>query len=138
MDVEHGFAEQYEAISSRKKVIKELKEAAKDATGIYVATDPDREGEAIGWHLAHELGGGKRKIHRLMFNEITRKLAMPSRSRHSLNTPCCSASSSHRRNKAENALKPLSTWLLMAGDCPVSSTSALNKKQPPSKTPAPR
>ena len=47
--------------------------AAKDATDIYIATDPDREGEAIGWHLAEELGTKKKKIHRLMFNEITKK-----------------------------------------------------------------
>ena len=73
VDVENGFEEQYEAIASRKKVIKELKDAAKDATDIFVATDPDREGEAIGWHIAQELGGKKRKIHRLMFNEITKK-----------------------------------------------------------------
>ena len=73
VDVDHDFAEQYESILSRKKVIKELKDAARDAIDIYVATDPDREGEAIGWHLAHELGGKKRKIHRLMFNEITKK-----------------------------------------------------------------
>ncbi len=73
VDVDHDFAEQYESILSRKKVIKELKDAAKEATDIYVATDPDREGEAIGWHLAQELGGRKRKIHRLMFNEITKK-----------------------------------------------------------------
>ena len=61
------------SIDSRKKVIKELKDAAKDASDIYVATDPDREGEAIGWHLTQELGGKKRKIHRLTFNEITKK-----------------------------------------------------------------
>ena len=73
VDVDNDFAEQYESILSRKKVIKELKDAAKEATDIYVATDPDREGEAIGWHLAQELGGRKRKIHRLMFNEITKK-----------------------------------------------------------------
>src|SRR5712671_5991792 len=73
VDVDNDFAEEYESILSRKKVIKELKDAAKDATDIYVATDPDREGEAIGWHLAQELGGKKRKIHRLMFNEITKK-----------------------------------------------------------------
>src|SRR5262249_55434554 len=73
VDVDHDFSEEYESIPSRKKVIKELKDAAKDATDIYVATDPDREGEAIGWHLAQELGGRKRKIHRLMFNEITKK-----------------------------------------------------------------
>src|SRR5205814_1678059 len=71
--VDDDFAEEYESIPSRKKVIKELKDAAKDATDIYVATDPDREGEAIGWHLAQELGGKRRKIHRLMFNEITKK-----------------------------------------------------------------
>ena len=73
VDVDNDFEEQYEGILSRKKVIKELKDAAKLATDIYVATDPDREGEAIGWHIAQELGGKKRKIHRLMFNEITKK-----------------------------------------------------------------
>ena len=73
VDVDNDFAEEYESIESRKKVIKELKDAAKDATDIYVATDPDREGEAIGWHLIQELKGKKRKIHRLTFNEITKK-----------------------------------------------------------------
>jgi DNA topoisomerase-1 len=73
VDVDHDFAEQYESLVSRKKVIKELKDAAKEATEIFVATDPDREGEAIGWHLAHELGGKKRRIRRLMFNEITKR-----------------------------------------------------------------
>jgi DNA topoisomerase I len=73
VDVENDFAEQYESIESRKKIIKELKDAAKDASDIYVATDPDREGEAIGWHLTQELKGKKRKIHRLTFNEITKK-----------------------------------------------------------------
>jgi DNA topoisomerase-1 len=73
VDVEADFAETYEAIASRKKIIKELKDAAKDASDIYVATDPDREGEAIGWHLKQELGGKRRRIHRLTFNEITKK-----------------------------------------------------------------
>jgi len=73
VDVDNEFAETYESIESRKKIIKELKDAAKDATDIYVATDPDREGEAIGWHLIEELKGKKRKIHRLTFNEITKK-----------------------------------------------------------------
>ena len=73
VDVDNDFAEEYESIATRKKVIKELKDAAKDASDIYIATDPDREGEAIGWHLAQELGGRKRKIHRLTFNEITKK-----------------------------------------------------------------
>ena len=73
VDVDDDFAPVYEPIAARKKVIAELKSAAKDATDIYIATDPDREGEAIGWHLAEELGSKKKKIHRLMFNEITKK-----------------------------------------------------------------
>ena len=73
VDVDEGFAPVYELLATRKKVIAELKSAAKDATDIYIATDPDREGEAIGWHLAEELGTKKKKIHRLMFNEITKK-----------------------------------------------------------------
>ena len=74
VDIEEGFEPSYEVIASRKKVLKELKDAAKDADTIYIATDPDREGEAIGWHLAEELGrGNEKKIRRLMFNEITKK-----------------------------------------------------------------
>jgi DNA topoisomerase-1 len=74
VDVDEGFEPSYEVIASRKKVLTELKAAAKDAEEIFVATDPDREGEAIGWHLAEELGrANKKKIRRLMFNEITKK-----------------------------------------------------------------
>jgi DNA topoisomerase-1 len=73
VDVDKGFTPEYIVIPERLKVIKALREAAKGVTDIYVATDPDREGEAIGWHLAEELGTGKKKIHRLMFNEITKK-----------------------------------------------------------------
>jgi DNA topoisomerase-1 len=74
VDIEEDFEPSYEVIASRKKVLKELKDAAKESEDIYIATDPDREGEAIGWHLAEELGAGNRKkIQRLMFNEITKK-----------------------------------------------------------------
>ena len=74
VDIEDDFEPSYEVIASRKKVLKELKEAAKGSDDIFIATDPDREGEAIGWHLAEELGAGnKKKIQRLMFNEITKK-----------------------------------------------------------------
>lgn len=72
VDVDAGFEPEYVVIPDRVKVIKELKDAAKLADEIYVATDPDREGEAIGWHLAEELGS-KKKVRRLMFNEITKK-----------------------------------------------------------------
>ena len=74
VDIEEDFEPSYEVIASRKKVLKELKDAAKESDEIFIATDPDREGEAIGWHLAEELGAGNRKkIRRLMFNEITKK-----------------------------------------------------------------
>ena len=73
VDVDEDFAPEYVVIPDRAKVIKELKAAAKGVEDIFVATDPDREGEAIGWHLAEELGGKKRNIRRLMFNEITKK-----------------------------------------------------------------
>jgi DNA topoisomerase-1 len=74
VDVDEDFEPTYEVIASRKKVLKELKDEAKKATTIFMATDPDREGEAIGWHLAEELGPtNKKKIRRLMFNEITKK-----------------------------------------------------------------
>src|SRR5687767_1054112 len=74
VDIDDDFEPSYEVIASRKKVLKELKDAAKESDDIFIATDPDREGEAIGWHLAEELGAGNRKkIRRLMFNEITKK-----------------------------------------------------------------
>ncbi|HKV99111.1 MAG TPA: type I DNA topoisomerase [Vicinamibacterales bacterium] len=73
VDVDAGFEPEYVVLPDRVKVIKELKDLAKSADEIYVATDPDREGEAIGWHLTEELGAAKKKVHRLMFNEITKK-----------------------------------------------------------------
>src|SRR4029453_4222989 len=73
VDVDAGFEPEYVVIPARGKVVKELKEFAKSADDIFVATDPDREGEAIGWHLAEELGRPRKKVQRLMFNEITRK-----------------------------------------------------------------
>ena len=76
VDVDGGFAPVYDVIPTRKKVIKALKDAAKNVEHIYVATDPDREGEAIGWHLANELGTKKRKVSRLMFNEITKSAVL--------------------------------------------------------------
>jgi len=76
VEIEQGFEPVYEVIPARKKVIKALKAAAKNVSRVYVATDPDREGEAIGWHVAAELGNRKRTISRLMFNEITRKAVL--------------------------------------------------------------
>ena len=74
VDVKKGFAAEYEALPARKKILDELKAAAKDAEAIYLAADPDREGEAICWHLSEALGGrSKKKYRRVVFNEITKK-----------------------------------------------------------------
>jgi DNA topoisomerase-1 len=72
VDIEHGFAPTYELLAGRKKVIAELKKYARTAPEIFLATDLDREGEAIAWHLAECLGIRNQKVHRVVFNEITR------------------------------------------------------------------
>jgi DNA topoisomerase-1 len=75
VDIEHGFEPHYEIIEGKKKLISELKAAAKKVEEVYLAADPDREGEAICYHLQEELGEkkGGPKIFRVMFNEITKK-----------------------------------------------------------------
>jgi DNA topoisomerase-1 len=71
VDIEKDFTPVYEVISGKKKVLSELKSAAKDAGEVLLAADPDREGEAICWHLAQELRTTKKPIQRITFNEIT-------------------------------------------------------------------
>ena len=73
VDVENNFEPHYEVIEGKKKLIAELKAAAKDVDSVYLAADPDREGEAICYHLQEELNGSKKgpKFYRVMFNEIT-------------------------------------------------------------------
>ncbi len=73
VDVEHGFEPDYVVIPKKKKVLSELKSEAKKADAIFLAPDPDREGEAISFHLAEELGSRASKVHRVLFNEITKK-----------------------------------------------------------------
>jgi len=72
VDLKKNFEPTYIMIPSKKAVIQELKSAAKEAETVYLATDPDREGEAIGAHLRDLLDGKKRKFYRVTFNEITR------------------------------------------------------------------
>jgi DNA topoisomerase-1 len=73
VDVEKNFEPHYEVIEGKKKLIAELKAAAKGVDSVYLAADPDREGEAICYHLQEELNGSKKgpKFYRVMFNEIT-------------------------------------------------------------------
>ncbi len=75
VDVEHGFEPRYEVIEGKRKLISELRQAASKVDEIYLAADPDREGEAICYHLQEELQNGKKggpQIFRVMFNEITK------------------------------------------------------------------
>ena len=73
IDIEKGFQETYEVVPGKEKVVQELKAAAKSASAILLATDPDREGEAIAWHLAEELKQPKIVTKRVEFHEITKK-----------------------------------------------------------------
>ncbi|RMG88578.1 MAG: DNA topoisomerase I, partial [Candidatus Dadabacteria bacterium] len=75
VDVENGFTPQYGVIRGKGKVVQRLKQAAKSADVIYLAPDPDREGEAIAWHIAEEIRPkrGEKPIYRVMIHEITKK-----------------------------------------------------------------
>src|ERR671918_160486 len=70
---EETFEPGYEVLEGKEKVVSELKAAAKKADMIYIASDPDREGEAIGWHVMNLLGGDSTKVRRVLFHEITKK-----------------------------------------------------------------
>lgn len=73
VDIEKGFRPEYVTIKGKGAVLKALKDAAKKAEAVYLAPDPDREGEAIAWHIARELKIDKDKIYRVLFNELTPK-----------------------------------------------------------------
>src|SRR6185295_2064066 len=73
VDPKKKFKPKYVVTPAKKKVLDDLKKAAEKADTLYVATDPDREGEAIGWHLAQELSIPKKNVYRITFNEITQR-----------------------------------------------------------------
>ncbi len=73
VDTEKDFHPEYVTIKGKGKILSGLKKAGKDADTVFLAPDPDREGEAIAWHIAQELGTGKKKIFRVLFNELTGK-----------------------------------------------------------------
>ncbi len=72
VDPKKGFEPDYQVIPNKVKVIEELKKASKEVPELYLATDPDREGEAIAWHIQEELKARGKKIHRVLFNAITK------------------------------------------------------------------
>lgn len=72
VDIKKHFAPKYEIIKGKEKLVEELKDEAEKSDGVYLATDPDREGEAISWHLAYILGLDTSEKNRVEFNEITK------------------------------------------------------------------
>jgi DNA topoisomerase-1 len=76
VDIEHDFEPRYVTIRGRGKIIKELKRASQNVGTIYLAPDPDREGEAIAWHVAEELKDRGKRIYRVLVNEITKKAVL--------------------------------------------------------------
>jgi DNA topoisomerase-1 len=73
VDLQKDFEPQYVIIPGKGKVLRELKKASKGVEDIYLGPDPDREGEAIAWHVAEEIGDENKNIYRVLFNEITKK-----------------------------------------------------------------
>lgn len=78
VDIDNNFKPDYKIIKGKAKLVKELKKDIKDADFIYLATDPDREGEAISWHLYDTLGLKEENYDRIVFNEITKKAVLDS------------------------------------------------------------
>src|SRR6267143_3469488 len=76
VDLDKDFAPEYHVIHGKTKILEEIKKAAKDKENIYLAPDPDREGEAIAWHIAQKLGPRRKNVHRVLFNEITKKAVL--------------------------------------------------------------
>src|SRR4051812_41188405 len=72
VDTKNGFEPDYQVIPNKVKVIEELRKASKLVPTLYLATDPDREGEAIAWHIQEELKARGKKIHRVLFNSVTK------------------------------------------------------------------
>ncbi len=71
VEIDKGFRPKYVTIRGKAKTLAELKKAAEESSAVYVATDPDREGEAIAWHVRDQIGDGAR-VHRVLFHEITK------------------------------------------------------------------
>ncbi|MEI8032433.1 MAG: type I DNA topoisomerase [Chlorobiaceae bacterium] len=72
LDFDHHYEPRYEIIAGKEKVVRQLKKLAAEADEILIATDPDREGEAIAWHISNEIGATKKPVFRVLFNEITK------------------------------------------------------------------
>ena len=86
IDIENNFAPNYVPITGKKKDIAALKKMAKESSKVILATDPDREGEAISWHLYDELELKDSEYERVVFNEITKDVVINSINNHKLSS----------------------------------------------------
>jgi len=102
VDLENEFSPHYVVIKGKEKIIRELKKASRETEKIYLAPDPDREGEAIAWHIAEELGNGGKKIYRALIHEITPHAVM-----HALKNPRGLQESLYRAQQARRILDRL-------------------------------
>jgi len=97
IDIEKGFTPQYKVIPDKKDIVKKIKTHAAGAKTIYLASDPDREGEAIAWHVAEEIKKQGSAVHRITFHEITKKAIEEAiRSPKELNRPLYDAQMARR------------------------------------------
>ena len=76
IDIENRFEPTYQVIKEKTKVVSELKKLSKNMDNIFLATDPDREGEAIAWHIVEEIGAKDKNIHRVLFNDLTKNTVL--------------------------------------------------------------
>ncbi|NTU53830.1 MAG: type I DNA topoisomerase [Chlorobiaceae bacterium] len=81
IDFDHHYEPRYEVIAGKEKVVKQLKKLAGEADRVLIATDPDREGEAIAWHISNEIEFAKKPVFRVLFNEITKNAIIEAVSR---------------------------------------------------------
>ncbi|MBM3161846.1 MAG: type I DNA topoisomerase [Chlorobi bacterium] len=72
LDFDHHYEPRYEIIAGKEKVVRQLKKLAGEADSVLIATDPDREGEAIAWHISNEIEAARKPVYRVLFNEITK------------------------------------------------------------------
>jgi DNA topoisomerase I len=102
IEVENGFSPKYKTISGKQKVITALKKAATGAEDVYLAPDPDREGEAIAWHTAQVLKKKGRRFHRVLFHELTKNAIL-----HAIDTPLALDQKKYEAQQARRILDRL-------------------------------
>lgn len=125
VDVENDFEPNYRPIKGKEDIIRDLKQAAKESDAVYLATDPDREGEAISWHLKQLLDLPEDKTFRVTFNEITRKVVTESiRQPRDIDQDLVDAQQARRilDRIVGYELSPL-LWKRSAGACPPGGSS---------------